>query len=51
MRIGTNSGKLYILSTKGFLKKLVRWTIKFLYLNLDKIQRYLIKKINEWEID
>ena len=51
MRIGTNSGKLYSLSTKKLLKGVVRWCIKFLYINLDKLQRYLIKKINEWEID
>ena len=51
MRIETNSGKGYSLSTKSLLKKIVRWVIKFLYINLDKLQRYLIKKINEWEID
>jgi len=51
MRIGTNSGKLYSLSTKSLLKKLVRWTIKFLYINIYKLEKYLIKKINEWEID
>lgn len=51
MRIGTNRGKLYSVSIKGFLKKAVRWFIKFLYINIGKLEEYLIKKINEWEID
>ena len=51
MRIGTNSGKLYSLSTKKLLKGVVRWFIKFLYINIGKLEKYLIKKINEWEID
>ena len=51
MRIETNSGKGYSLSIKNLLKKTVKWLIKFLYLNLGKIEKYLIKKINDWEED
>ena len=51
MIVTTNKGKTYSVSIKILLKKLVRWTIKFLYVNIYKLEKYLIKKINEWEID
>ena len=61
MRIGTNKGKMYSVSTKGFFKKLVnyikpylkelvRWFIKFIYIQVDRLHKYLIKKIENWEI-
>jgi len=36
---------------KRTLKGIVRWTIKFLYLNLVKLERYLIRKIKNWEVE
>jgi len=62
MRIGTNKGKMYSVSTKGLLKKLwgylkpqlkelVHWFIKFLYIQIDRLHQYLIKKIENWEVD
>jgi len=39
MRIRTNSGKSYSLSTKNLLKGIVRWFIKLLYIYVDKLKR------------
>lgn len=62
MKISTNKGKMYSVSTKTFLKKIVdfikpyikkaiRAIMIFISSLLVQAERYLLKKIDEWEVE